>query len=262
MADRRSRRPSGGGETDWLAGFHAVEAAVRNDPAHVRVVVFEQGRQDRRATDLRALAEEAGLAVREESRRFFQQQARDLRHQGVLAEYVRPSVGDEQDLFALLDDLGESPFLLVLDGVTDPHNLGACLRTAEAAGVHAVIAPKDRAAGITPTARKVASGSAERLPFFQVTNLARLLDALKQRHIWVLGAAGEGSVSLYQSRLGAEPVALVMGSEGKGMRRLTREHCDQLVHIPMRAPVESLNISVAAAVCLYELRRQRQGNSD
>lgn len=256
MAERRSRRGSGG-ETDWLAGFHAVEAAVRNDPEHVSAIVFEQGRQDRRAADLRALAESAGLPVREEPRRFFDQQAKGLRHQGVLAQYARPPVGDEQDLFALLDGLDEAAFLLVLDGVTDPHNLGACLRTAEAAGVHAVIAPKDRAAGITPTARKVASGSAERLPFFQVTNLARLLDALKQRQIWVLGAAGEGRVSLYQTRFGREPVALVMGSEGRGMRRLTREHCDELIHIPMRAPVESLNISVAAAVCLYELRRQR-----
>lgn len=254
---RRSAGSRPSAETDWLAGFHAVEAAVRNDPDHVLAVVFEQGRQDRRATELRELAESAGLAVREEPKAFFQRQARDLRHQGVLAQYARAEVGGEADLFALLDRLDEAPFLLVLDGVTDPHNLGACLRTAEAAGVHAVIAPKDRAAGITPTARKVASGSAERLPFFQVTNLARLIDDLKQRHIWVLGAAGEGSVSLYQSSLGKEPVAVVMGSEGKGLRRLTREHCDQLIHIPMRAPVESLNISVAAAVCLYELRRQR-----
>jgi 23S rRNA (guanosine2251-2'-O)-methyltransferase len=160
-------------------------------------------------------------------------------------------------LFALLDSLDEPAFLLILDGVTDPHNLGACLRSAEAAGVHAVISPKDRAVGLTPTARKAASGAAERLPFIQVTNLARTLADLKSRQIWVVGAAGGGMVSLYESDFAAEPVALVMGSEGEGLRRLTQESCDQLIYIPMRAPVESLNVSVAAAVCLFEFRRVR-----
>lgn len=246
---------------DWLAGFHAVEAALRHDSARVLEVVFELGRQDRRVQNLRELAGQVGVSYRDAPDSYFAERVRadrDLgRHQGVLAKYQPAPAGDEHDLFALLDELQVPPFLLVLDGVTDPHNLGACLRSAEAAGVHAVVVPRDRAVGLTPTVRKAASGAAERIPFIQVTNLARTLAALKERFIWVVGAAGGGIVSLYESDFATEPVALVMGSEGEGMRRLTQEHCDQLIYIPMAPPVESLNVSVAAAVCLFEFRRRR-----
>ncbi|ANJ67785.1 23S rRNA (guanosine(2251)-2'-O)-methyltransferase RlmB [Halothiobacillus diazotrophicus] len=246
---------------DWLAGFHAVEAALRHDGERVQEVIFELGRQDKRAQQLRELAAEVGVAYRDAPATYFAERVRadrELgRHQGVLAKYLPAPAGDEHDLLALLDGLREPAFLLVLDGVTDPHNLGACLRSAEAAGVHAVIVPRDRAVGLTPTVRKAASGAAERLPFIQVTNLARTLAALKERFIWIVGAAGGGMVSLYESDFATESVALVMGSEGEGMRRLTQEHCDQLIYIPMAAPVESLNVSVAAAVCLFEFRRRR-----
>ncbi len=256
MADRRSSA-----ETQWLCGFHAVEAAVQHDPARVISVIFEQGRQDKRAQNLRQLAEAQGVTIEEAPEKVFSDRVRAdkelARHQGVLARYQPALAGNEHDLFALLDGLTEPAFLLVLDGVTDPHNLGACLRSAEAAGVHAVIAPKDRAVGLTPTARKAASGAAERVPFIQVTNLARTLAELKERQIWIVGAAGGGMVSLYETDFAAEPVAVVMGSEGEGLRRLTQTQCDQLIYIPMRAPVESLNVSVAAAVCLFEFRRVR-----
>jgi len=166
-------------------------------------------------------------------------------------------VHDEAFLNRLLDELDEPPFLLVLDGVTDPHNLGACLRTAAAAGVHAVVAPKDKAAGINATVRKVAAGAAERIPFVPVTNLARTLKSLQSRGLWTVGAAGEAKQSLYQCQLTGS-LALVLGAEGSGLRRLTREHCDFLVAIPMASDVESLNVSVAVGVCLYEAVRQRK----
>ncbi len=168
------------------------------------------------------------------------------------------SVGQKttNDLFALLDRLEEPPFLLILDNIQDPHNLGACLRSADGAGVHAVIAPKDRAVSLTPAVRSVASGAAEFMPFIAVTNVARTIDQLKERNIWVVGTADEADRPLYEADL-TGPLALVMGSEGKGLRRLTREHCDFLVSIPMAGSVESLNVSVATGVCLYEAVRQR-----
>ncbi|ACX95215.1 23S rRNA (guanosine(2251)-2'-O)-methyltransferase RlmB [Halothiobacillus neapolitanus] len=256
MAERKSAS-----STQWLSGFHAVEAALQHDPERVLSVIFEQGRQDKRVQQLRVLAESRGVSIEEAPEKVFADRVRAdrelARHQGVLARYQPKPAGNEHDLFALLDNLDEPAFLLILDGVTDPHNLGACLRSAEAAGVHAVISPKDRAVGLTPTARKAASGAAERLPFIQVTNLARTLADLKSRQIWIVGAAGGGMVSLYESDFAAESVALVMGSEGEGLRRLTQEGCDQLIFIPMRPPVESLNVSVAAAVCLFEFRRVR-----
>lgn len=256
MAEHRN-----GAVTQWLSGFHAVEAALQHDSQRVLSVIFEQGRQDKRVQSLRVLAQSCGVTIEEAPEKVFADRVRAdrelARHQGVLARYQPKPAGNEHDLFALLDALTDPAFLLILDGVTDPHNLGACLRSAEAAGVHAVISPKDRAVGLTPTVRKAASGAAERLPFIQVTNLARTLAELKSRHIWVVGAAGGGMVSVYESDFAAEPVALVMGSEGEGLRRLTQENCDQLIYIPMRAPVESLNVSVAAAVCLFEFRRVR-----
>jgi 23S rRNA (guanosine2251-2'-O)-methyltransferase len=163
---------------------------------------------------------------------------------------------DETHLYQILDNLDESPFLLILDCVQDPHNLGACMRTAEAAGAHAVIAPKDRASSLTATALKVSSGAAERLPFIQVTNLARVLKELQQRGVWLVGTSGESDATLFDIDLKG-PLGLILGAEGKGIRRLTRETCDQVVLIPMKGEAESLNVSVAAGVCLFEAARQR-----
>lgn len=245
----------------WIAGFHAVEAVLRQDPSRLDTLWLLADRQDQRSQKLRLLAQSAGVAIEEQPEKAFAEHIRRQpalsRHQGVLARYTPQPAGDEHTLDALLDELTEPALLLVLDSVTDPHNLGACLRSAEAAGAHAVIAPKDRAVGLTPAARKSASGAAERLPFIQVTNLARTLSELKTRGIWIVGAAGGGLISLYETDFAAEPVALVMGSEGEGLRRLTQDRCDQLITIPMRPPVESLNVSVAAAVCLFEFRRVR-----
>ncbi|WP_455198376.1 23S rRNA (guanosine(2251)-2'-O)-methyltransferase RlmB, partial [Kaarinaea lacus] len=178
------------------------------------------------------------------------------RHQGVVASAIAPRVLSESELDTLLDKLTDPPFLLVLDGVTDPHNLGACLRSADAAGIQAVITTKDRSASLTPTAVKVASGAAQTVPFVQVTNLARCLRNLKDRGIWLAGLDGEAEQSLYDTDLSG-PLAIVMGAEGKGLRRLSREHCDYLARIPMAGTVESLNVSVATGVCLFEAHRQR-----
>jgi 23S rRNA (guanosine2251-2'-O)-methyltransferase len=167
-----------------------------------------------------------------------------------------PAARSESDLEALIAGIDGAPFLLILDGVTDPHNLGACLRSADAAGAHAVIAPKDNAVGLTPVAVKVASGAAESVPFVQVTNLARTLDRIKERGIWLIGTADDADATLYETDLQG-PLALVLGSEGKGMRRLTRERCDLLLRLPMLGRVESLNVSVTAGICLYEALRQR-----
>lgn len=239
-----------------LFGLHAVQAALRaGEP--VRLLWLLESRHDARLQAVRDLAASRGIAIRTASRAELDQQAQGGRHQGVVAELAGESRQLPTDLDTLLAGLGEeSPFLLVLDGVQDPHNLGACLRSANAAGVHAVIAPKDRAAGLTPTARKVASGAAEYTPFITVTNLARTLRQLQDAGVWVVGAAGEAEQSLYAADLRG-PLALVLGAEGAGLRRLTREHCDLLVRLPMAGEVESLNVSVAAGVCLFEARRQR-----
>jgi len=177
-------------------------------------------------------------------------------HQGVAARAKPVQAKGENELLSQLDALDGAPLLLVLDTITDPHNLGACLRTADAAGVHAVIAPKDKAVGITATVSKVACGAAESVPFYQVTNLARTLKELQDRGIWLFGTAGEASESVYKTDLKG-PIAIVMGAEGKGLRRLTREACDHLIHIPMAGDVSSLNVSVATGVCLFEAVRQR-----
>ncbi|MFP4155476.1 MAG: 23S rRNA (guanosine(2251)-2'-O)-methyltransferase RlmB [Halothiobacillaceae bacterium] len=243
----------------WLFGFHAVESALRNDPEHVERVLVEQGRQDRRMQALLALLEELPVAVPLErlSAQALARRVGSARHQGVACGYRQPPPRDEQALYADLERVEGPPLLLVLDGVTDPHNLGACMRTADAAGCCGVIVPRDRAAGLTPVARKVASGAAESLPLYQVTNLARTLQALRARGIWVVGTAGESGQSLYDCPFATEPLALVMGAEGTGLRRLTRERCDQLLCIPMAGRAESLNVSAATAVCLFEFRRRR-----
>ncbi|MGC9456406.1 MAG: 23S rRNA (guanosine(2251)-2'-O)-methyltransferase RlmB [Halothiobacillaceae bacterium] len=247
------------GALEWLFGFHAVESALRNDPENVERVLIEQGRQDRRVQGLLGLVAQAPVVVPVERLPgpTLARRVGSPKHQGVACGYRQPVARNEQDLFAELERSESVPLLLVLDGVTDPHNLGACLRTADAAGAFGVIVPRDRAVGLTPVVRKVASGAAESLPLYQVTNLARVLQALRDRGIWVVGAAGEAEISLYDCPFAREPLALVMGAEGRGLRRLTRTHCDQLLHIPMAGRVESLNVSAATAVCLFEFRRRR-----
>jgi 23S rRNA (guanosine2251-2'-O)-methyltransferase len=237
-----------------IFGFHAVVARLRTDPASIVEILLDDSRNDARVRDVVAAAERAGVALHRVPTKRLDGFYGGGRHQGVVARVraadIRASLDD------LLDALEEPPLLLVLDGVTDPHNLGACLRVADAAGVHAVIAPKDRSAGLSATVMKVASGAADAVPFFAVTNLARTLNELKERSIWVIGTDGEAPQDLYAAEL-PDAVAWVMGSEGEGMRRLTRETCDLLVRIPMHGQVESLNVSVAAGLCVYESRRRR-----
>jgi 23S rRNA (guanosine2251-2'-O)-methyltransferase len=242
--------------TRAIFGFHAVLARLRADPASVTEIYLDENRKDARARDLVLAAERAGVALMRVPAKRLDGFYGGARHQGVVAmAYTKPA---RESLEDLLDSLKEPPLLLVLDGVTDPHNLGACLRVADAAGVHAVIAPKDRAAGIGATVSKVASGAAESVPYYMVTNLARSLDELKERNIWVVGADERAEKTLYGAEL-PEAMAWVLGAEGEGMRRLTRERCDLLVRIPMRGSVASLNVSVASGVCLFESRRRRAG---
>mgnify|MGYP000072975029 CR=1 FL=1 len=241
--------------TRLIHGFHPIMARLRHDPESVKEIYLDNNRQDRRVKDLLRLAEQANARVVTVEQPRIEGMAPNARHQGVIARVDARQKALHLD--DVLDTLEEPPFLLVLDGITDPRNLGACLRVADAAGVHAVIAPKDRAVGLTDVAMKAASGAAETVPYIMVTNLARTLRELKERDIWVVGTAGEASEDLYAAQWPAG-VAWVLGAEGDGMRRLTRETCDALVHIPMAGSVESLNVSVAAGVCLFEAVRRRR----
>lgn len=236
-------------------GIHAVNNVLKRSPERIKEMYVQQGRDDERLQALFSLAKENGIHVQVVKKGFLDQHA-EGNHQGVAAKAKPVQVKTEHDLYKQLDKLDAPAFLLVLDSVTDPHNLGACLRTADAAGVHAVIAPKDKAVGITATVSKVACGAAETVPFYQVTNLARTMKEFQERGIWLYGTAGEASESIYKTDLKG-PVAIVMGAEGKGLRRLTRESCDHLIHVPMAGDVSSLNVSVAAGVCLFEAVRQR-----
>lgn len=238
-----------------IYGLHAVTAAVRRNASGVGELIVDAGRQDPRIRKLVELARSAGVRVQNADARRLDGLAKGGRHQGVVA-LVEPA-NLAASIEEVLETLAEPPLLLVLDGVQDPHNLGACLRVADGMGVHAVIAPKDRAVGLNATVLKVASGAAESVPFVTVTNLARCLRDLKDKGIWVLGTSGSAAVGLFEARFPAA-LALVMGAEGEGLRRLTQETCDELVSIPMLGSVESLNVSVAAGICLYEARRQRQ----
>jgi len=240
-----------------LFGFHAVGVRLKTAPASVIEVYFESTRRDARMRQFLDRAREAGVRLIEADALRIAKLAGSHGHQGVAAR-VQPieQARSLDDLLEQLEPTGEPPLLLVLDGITDPHNLGACLRVADGAGAHAVIAPKDHAAGINATVAKVASGAAETMPYFMVTNLARTLGELKERNIWVIGTSDDAPRTLYQADLKA-PVALVLGAEGQGMRQLTRKTCDELVSIPMHGAVESLNVSVASGVCLYEALRQR-----
>ena len=241
--------------TRLIHGFHPIMARLRHDPESVKEIYLDNNRQDRRVKDLLRLAEQANARVVTVEQPRIEGMAPNARHQGVLARVDARQKALHLD--DVLDTLEEPPFLLVLDGITDPRNLGACLRVADAAGVHAVIAPKDRAVGLTDVAMKAASGAAETVPYIMVTNLARTLRELKERDIWVVGTAGEATEDLYTAQWPVG-VAWVMGAEGDGMRRLTRETCDSLVKIPMAGSVDSLNVSVAAGVCLFEAVRRRR----
>lgn len=243
-------------EESVVFGIHAVESLVKKSPESIRRVLAQKGRGDQRLSRLIQLLEKNTVVAIEVVERKELDKLCKGRHQGIIAVTESMQEKTEGDLDELLQSLDRPPFLLILDGVTDPHNLGACLRSANAAGVDAVIVPKDKAANLTSVARKVACGAAEQTPFIRVTNLSRTLKWLQQYGVWLIGAAGEADNLIYQQDF-TGPIGIVMGSEGKGMRRLTRENCDSLVKIPMAGDVSSLNVSVAAGVCLFEAVRQR-----
>lgn len=242
-------------QQEWLYGLHAMQAVLENEPERVLEVLVLKGRDDDRLKQVINQARRFGISVQFCQRKVLDDKVNGEQHQGVVARAKPARVMDEADLDAILER-NDEPFILVLDGVTDPHNIGACLRTADAAGVQALVVPKDKSAGLTATARKVACGAAESIPLIQVTNLSRTLKHLQDKGVWVIGTAGEAEQLIYDVKL-TGPTALVMGAEGKGMRRLTRENCDELVKLPMAGAVSSLNVSVATGVCLYEIVRQR-----
>ena len=240
-----------------LFGFHAVGVRLKTAPQSVVEIYFEPTRRDARMRQFLERCKEANVRLIEADGMRIAKLAGSHGHQGVAARVQEiPQMHSLDELLEGLEAKGVAPLLLVLDGITDPHNLGACLRVADGAGAHAVIAPKDHAAGINATVAKVASGAAETMPYFMVTNLARTLGELKERSIWIIGTSDDAPKTLYQSDFKG-PTALVLGAEGQGMRQLTRKNCDDLVSIPMAGAVESLNVSVASGVCLYEALRQR-----
>jgi 23S rRNA (guanosine2251-2'-O)-methyltransferase len=243
-------------DLEKIYGLHAVEALLRHHPKRVKQVWLAEGRDDPRVQALVQLAEQSKVRLGQCERREMDAWVEGV-HQGVVADVSPSQVWGDAMLEELLDRTEGAPLLLVLDGVTDPHNLGACLRTADAAGALAVIIPKDKSATLNATVRKVACGAAEVIPLVAVTNLARTLEKLQQRGLWIVGTAGEADQEIYDQDLSG-PIVLVMGAEGKGMRRLTREHCDFLVRLPMGGSVSSLNVSVATGVCLFEALRQRR----
>jgi len=239
-------------------GLHAVTSLLQRNPTRVSLLLALESRDDVRMQQVLDLAEKANVPIRRVARGELDELVPGVSHQGVVAETGAAPVIGEKELPEFLDTLPHPAFLLILDGIQDPHTLGACLRTADAAGVDAVILPRDRSAPLNATVRKVACGAAEFVPVVRVTNLARIMRAIRDRGIWVYGAAGEAESTLYQTDLSG-PLALVLGGEGKGLRRLTREHCDGLVSIPLDGSVSSLNVSVATGICLFEARRQRRG---
>ena len=243
-------------EKSLIFGLHAVQAVLSNHPQRVLRLLVLKERHDAKMQALLELAQTHHIAVEMAPRHELDRVAHQENHQGLIAFCKPANHYSENDLDGLLDAVSGPVLLLVLDGIQDPHNLGACLRSADAAGVHAVIAPKDKSVGMTPTVMKVASGAAETVPFIQVTNLARTLRSLQERNIWIFGAAAEADKTLFQADLKGS-IALVLGAEGNGLRRLTREHCDMLLNIPMHGSVSSLNVSVATGIFLFEAVRQR-----
>jgi 23S rRNA (guanosine2251-2'-O)-methyltransferase len=238
-----------------LAGIQPVATALKNGAEGIRLLRVATDTRNQRVSDLAMMAQDAGLEVIREPRSRLDELAGNTRHQDIIAELHDRSLG-EADMGRLLDAIEGDPLVLILDGLQDPHNLGACLRTAEAVGAHMVIIPKDRSAGITAVVRRTSAGASEIIPVLQVTNLARVIRSLKDRGIWLVGTDDQAERDIHAHDL-TGPLALVMGSEGQGMRRLTRELCDHLVRIPMAGTIESLNVSVATGVCLFEIRRQR-----
>lgn len=242
-------------DTRIIYGFHAIVSRLRKSPTMVKELYLDSAREDRRAQELMKTAEQSGARVMRVDEKRLDGLTHHARHQGVAARIGVARLATHIE--DVIETLQEPALLLILDGVTDPHNLGACLRVADAMGVHAVIAPKDRAVGINATVSKVASGAAESVPYIAVTNLARAMRELKDQGIWLVGADERAEQDLYAARLSG-PTAWVLGAEGEGMRRLTRENCDELIRIPMLGSVESLNVSVSAGICLSESRRQRR----
>jgi 23S rRNA (guanosine2251-2'-O)-methyltransferase len=240
----------------WIVGINPVEGALSNDAERVRELVVEQGQRNARVLELAERAKALKITVNHRPREQLDKLAGEARHQGVAALYEAPPMAHENDLAALMERDGSDTLVLVLDGVTDPHNLGACLRSAAAAKVTAVIVPKDRAVGLTPVVRRASAGGADRVPLIAVTNLARTLRELKDAGVWITGLAGDTDTSIYGVDFKG-PVALVLGGEGEGIRRLTRELCDFVAKIPMPGTMESLNVSVATGVVLFEALRQR-----
>lgn len=239
----------------WIAGINAVAAALEHDGQHVREMLVEARARNPRLLELIESARHQRIEVRTVAGEVLNRLAAGTRHQGVVAQYHAARSYDEHDLDELLEQ-ADRPLFLILDGVQDPHNLGACLRSAAAAGVTAVIIPRDKSVSVTATVRKTSAGAADRIPVVRVTNLARALEALKQAGVWLVGLAGEAGQSLYEIDL-AGAIGIVMGGEGDGLRRLTREHCDYLARIPMPGAIESLNVSVASGIALFEAVRQR-----
>jgi 23S rRNA (guanosine2251-2'-O)-methyltransferase len=242
--------------TELLIGIHSIEAALNYDAGNIVEIYVEAGQQNPRVRELAERARDMGIKPHARDKADLDRMTGGGRHQGIAAMYKTPPARSESELPGLIESASQDALFLILDGVTDPHNLGACLRSAEAAGVTAVIVPKDKAVGITPTVRRASAGAADRVPFLAATNLARSLKVLKDAGVWLTGLAGDGKQSLYASDFKG-PVGIVIGSEGEGMRRLTREACDFVAHIPMRGSVESLNVSVATGVVLFEVLRQR-----
>lgn len=243
-------------EQQFIFGIHSVESLLSKHPDRVIRLCILHERHDKKINRILELAKQNDIHIDYLSKPELERLARTENHQGVIAFAKQSPVLSENNLSTLIALLDEAPFILILDGVQDPHNLGACLRSADAAGVHLVIAPKDKSVGITPTVSKVASGAAETVPFIQVTNLVRTLELLKELGIWIYGASADAAQTLYQTKL-TGPIAIVLGAEGQGLRRLTQEHCDALVKIPMRGTIESLNVSVATGIFLFEAVRQR-----
>lgn len=239
-----------------LIGIHSVDSALTRAPQQLKVITIAAECSNPRVRELQERARQSGVRLLTESRAVLDRRSDGERHQDIIAQFDAGNTWGEKDLDHLLESIEGVPLVLVLDGVQDPHNLGACLRTAEAVGASLVILPKDRSAGLTPVARRAASGAAETLPILFATNLARVLKRLKEQGVWLAGTTDQAEQSLYEMDLSG-PLALVMGSEGKGMRRLTGELCDYQLRIPMQGDVSSLNVSVASAVCLFEIIRQR-----
>jgi 23S rRNA (guanosine2251-2'-O)-methyltransferase len=246
--------------SEYLYGWHAVLARLRQPDSGIQRILLAAGKSGPRAKELQSVAAAAGVRVEPVARDQLDQLLPDTHHQGVVAECPGVRRRAARELPDILAGIVGPPLILVLDGVQDPHNLGACLRTADAAGAHAVIVPKDNSAPLTPVARKVASGAAEVVPLLRVTNLARTLDELREHGVQIVGADANGDTILHETPL-AGPLALVLGAEGSGLRRLTRDRCDDLVRIPLAGTVSSLNVSVAAGICLFEAVRQRQASS-